>query len=527
MTAPAPLETGRVVAGRYRVEHEIGQGGMGAVYLVRHVHTDESLALKILHSQHRTDAQAVERFKREAKAPARIQSEHVARVTDADTAADLDGNPFYVVMELLRGTDLEKLVKERGALPPEIVVEYMRQTARALDKAHAIGIVHRDLKPENLFLTEREDGTPCIKLLDFGIARLADTEGLAHLQTQAGLVFGTPTYMAPEQAMGEVEMIGKASDIWAFGLVAFKLLVGKPYWSAKTLAHLYGQILTEPLVPASERGSTFGPAFDAWFSKCVVRPPDARFQSAGEAIAQLGAALGVQLAPRSNVSLVSANELDSGRARISMQDGTGPISLRDFRESAPRVSLEGVAPASMQQTAMEVPVARASLSDAQPIGTVAGVPKPSSSRAPLFIGIGALVAVVVIGGGVGIGLKLSSSSAASQGIVASSSAKPDSSAVAATASLASTGTVPSPEPTASAAPEPTAAGTAKVTGHARGTKSAQPAAATAAAPTHAPTREPTRDQRRRMEALQRLCDQGTFTAAECSQKRAAILREGG
>src|SRR3989337_1535438 len=124
---------------------------MGAVYAVQHVHTDESLALKVLHPQVLRDASAVERFRREARAPARITSEHVARVTDADTAADLDGAPFYV-MEFLRGRDLERILHEDGPIPPPLVVEYLRQAARALDKAHAIGIVHRDPSPGPLFL---------------------------------------------------------------------------------------------------------------------------------------------------------------------------------------------------------------------------------------------------------------------------------------------------------------------------------------------------------------------------------------
>ena len=141
---------------------------MGAVYLVRHVNTDERLALKVLHATVLANAMAVERFRREARAPAQIDSDHVVRVTDADTAPELNGAPF-LVMEFLKGQDLEHEV-EHGALPPDRVILYLKQTARALDKAHSLGIVHRDLKPENLFLAQRDDGTPCIKILDFGIA---------------------------------------------------------------------------------------------------------------------------------------------------------------------------------------------------------------------------------------------------------------------------------------------------------------------------------------------------------------------
>jgi len=256
VNAQAALEPGRVVAGRYRVERQIGAGGVGSVYLVRHVHTDEELALKVLQTHALKDASAVERFRKEARAPARIASEHVTRVTDADTAPDLDNAPF-LVMELLRGRDLTQLVAEGGPLAPPLVVELLRQAARALDKAHGMGIVHRDLKPDNLFLTQREDGSPCIKLLDFGIARIADGAP-AEMKTQAGLVFGTPGYMAPEQMTGEVDLISPASDIWAMGLVAFYLLVGRDYWSAGTLMALYARILSEPILPPSQRGSTSG-----------------------------------------------------------------------------------------------------------------------------------------------------------------------------------------------------------------------------------------------------------------------------
>jgi serine/threonine-protein kinase len=200
-------------------------------------------------------------------------------------------------MELLRGRDLERIVRENGPITAVNVVEYLRQMARALDKAHALGIVHRDLKPENLFLTEREDGSPCIKLLDFGIARLADVDGPA-LSTQVGYVVGTPNYMAPEQTAGDPARVGAGTDIWAIGLVAFKLLVGQEFFTGSTSAQLYAQILAEPIASPSERGSTLGPAFDAWFARCVTRNVGDRYPSAGEAVRGLAMAVGVELRER-------------------------------------------------------------------------------------------------------------------------------------------------------------------------------------------------------------------------------------
>src|SRR4051812_30827278 len=163
---------------------------MGSVYLVQHLHTEQQLALKLLHATVVQDEVALTRFRREARAPARVNSDHVVQVTDADVAPELGGVPF-LVMEWLRGQSLEDLVNERGALSPDAVVLYLRHAARALDKAHPLGIVHRDLKPDNLFLTVREDGTPCVKILDFGIAKLTGSDEPGALKaTGTGQIFG-------------------------------------------------------------------------------------------------------------------------------------------------------------------------------------------------------------------------------------------------------------------------------------------------------------------------------------------------
>jgi serine/threonine protein kinase len=292
------LAAGTVVAGRYRIERQLGQGGMGSVFLVQHVHTDERLALKLLHSTVVKDAATLDRFRREARTPARIDSDHVVRVTDADVAPDLDGVPF-LVMEYLRGEDMEHLAKRRETLPPGEVVLLLSQAARGLDKAHALGIVHRDLKPENLFVTQREDGTPCVKILDFGIAKVtggADVKDAGRL-TATGQIFGTPLYMSPEQAMAESDKICPQTDVWALGLIAHRLLTGKEFWTAETLTHLVAQIAFEPIPPPSERGCTLGPGYDEWFATCVNRQVSARFKTASEAVSALAAALRVTDSP--------------------------------------------------------------------------------------------------------------------------------------------------------------------------------------------------------------------------------------
>jgi serine/threonine-protein kinase len=292
---PESVVAGTVVAGRYRTQRRIGAGGMGEVYLVQHVHTDERFAMKVLLSTVISDDSALERFRREARTPARIDSEHVVRVTDADVAPELKGAPF-LVMELLRGEDLDHFVENHGAMTPRDVVQYLGQAARALDKAHALGIVHRDLKPENIFITRREDGSPHVKILDFGIAKFtsgATSDLVNKTATSPGQIYGTPLYMSPEQAKGESKKISPQTDIWALGLIANRMLSAKDYWDAETLTALIAQVVYEPMRKPSEKGFDFGPKYDAWFLRACDRDPDARFSTAGEAVFRLGQALGV------------------------------------------------------------------------------------------------------------------------------------------------------------------------------------------------------------------------------------------
>jgi serine/threonine protein kinase len=258
---------------------------MGAVYEVEHLHTGQRLALKILTSQ---PGASVERFKREARAASHIKSDHIVRVTDADVAPELGGASF-MVMDLLEGADLERATSDGPASPAD-VVEWLRQAARGLAKAHEAGIIHRDLKPENLFLTRREDGSPLVKILDFGIAKVSVE---ASSLTASDTLLGTPAYMAPEQTDSRGPTITHRADLYALGLIAFKLLTGRTYWRSGSLAQLMVQILAEPMPPASERGSTFGPAFDAWFERACDRDPDKRFASAKEQIDALAVALNV------------------------------------------------------------------------------------------------------------------------------------------------------------------------------------------------------------------------------------------
>ena len=299
-----------LIAGRYRPVKKLGEGNMGFIFEVEHERTGERLALKLMRTHVLAGAALLERFKREARAAARIKSDHVVRVIDADAALELGGT-LFMVMELLEGMDLDKAA---AGIPqsPAVVVEWLRQAALGLDKAHQLGIVHRDLKPENLFLTRNERGEPRVKILDFGIAKtLEDAPGT----TQSGQLLGTPLFMSPEQARTTDE-IGPAADRYALGLIAYKLLSGVDYWeSAPNVAGIIAQILYHPMVPPSARGVEFGDEFDAWFARACNRDPASRFASSMEVVEALGRALGLR------VSHTSFPSVSYGRIPVVAMDG--------------------------------------------------------------------------------------------------------------------------------------------------------------------------------------------------------------
>ncbi|MGK3988989.1 protein kinase [Sorangium sp. So ce136] len=274
----------------------IASGSMGAVYEVVHLGTERRRALKVMHAHLFEQADMRARFLREARIAANVQSDHIVDVFDADVD-EATGMPF-LVMELLGGESLGDRVERLGGLPPGEAMIYLHQTALALDQTHAASIVHRDLKPENLFITQRQDGTPCVKILDFGIAKLVVEGSNAAGATRT---LGTPLYMAPEQFRSRSRLTG-AADVYALGMMAYTLLVGSPYWSPEAsgaedviaFALIASRGPEEPPVQrARAQGAALPPGFDAWFARATAMDPAARFQTATEAVRALGAVLGV------------------------------------------------------------------------------------------------------------------------------------------------------------------------------------------------------------------------------------------
>ncbi|WP_437979358.1 protein kinase [Sorangium sp. So ce295] len=292
------LAEGIVFARRYRVVRLIATGAMGAIHEVTHIATERRRALKVMHAHLFQSEEMRERFKLEACITATIECEHIVDVFDAGVD-EATGMPF-LVMELLRGEELGERLKRTSRLPPADVVTYLHQAALALDRTHAANVVHRDLKPANLFLSQREDGSIRVKVLDFGVAKLVAEGATAAGATRS---LGTPLYMAPEQFQ-----VGKrltsAADIHALGMMAYTLLVGFPYWDPEAneasdvfaFAMLAVRGPQEPPVQrARSLGVTLPPGFDAWFARATALEPAARFRRATDAVSALGEVFGVPL----------------------------------------------------------------------------------------------------------------------------------------------------------------------------------------------------------------------------------------
>ncbi|MBV9946445.1 MAG: serine/threonine protein kinase [Myxococcales bacterium] len=281
------VKPGNVLAGKYRVERVLGQGGMGLVVAATHLQLDQMVALKFLLPEAMQSAETLARFSREARAAAKIRSEHVARVIDVGA---LESGMPYIVMEYLDGADLSGYAAQRGPLPIPEAADLTLQACEGVAEAHALGIVHRDLKPANLFLTRRPDGTPCLKILDFGISKQTTGARAAEAtnfdMTKTGAVMGSPYYMSPEQ-MRSTRAVDVRTDIWSLGIILYELVAGRVPFDAPSLPHLCAMILTDPLPPLRQFRPDVPPRFEALVLHCLEKAPELRFQS----VAELAAAI--------------------------------------------------------------------------------------------------------------------------------------------------------------------------------------------------------------------------------------------
>ena len=305
---------GDIVDGKYLVEEILGTGGMGVVLAARHMTLESEVAIKVLLPKFHKDGIVRERFLREARAAANLKSRHVTRILDV--GCDRLNAP-YIVMERLRGADLEALLQQHGPLEERVAVDYVMQACEALSEAHATGIVHRDLKPENLFL----DQDRCIKVLDFGISKLASDPKIL---TGTADLMGTPHFMAPEQFKSARDVTARA-DVWALGAILYRLLTNALPFDGKDFIELCAKIMTYAPTPLDARRSFLTPAVSAVVRRCLEKDPSQRYANAYE----LRQALRAAIAPATGTSstklaFAATLPLDAVTALATPVAATGP-----------------------------------------------------------------------------------------------------------------------------------------------------------------------------------------------------------
>ena len=270
MTDHGGFRVGAVLAGRYRVDRVLGQGGMGIVVQATHLQLYQPVAIKLLLPEMLGNQQVVQRFLREAQAAVRLKSEHVARVIDVGS---LETGAPYMVLEYLDGTDLSNI--PRAQLTVGGIIDLMLQACEALAEAHSLGIVHRDIKPANFFITRGTGGAPLLKVLDFGISKTPMT---GHNLTATQAVMGTPAYMSPEQ-MRSSRDVDHRSDIWSLGIVLYELVQGAPPFGGDTFSSMVLKVVNEPLPKLTVRLP--GDLQDVIY-RCLEKDPARRFQNVAE-----------------------------------------------------------------------------------------------------------------------------------------------------------------------------------------------------------------------------------------------------
>ena len=271
---------GTVAAGRYRVIKQLGEGGMGQVYLAEHIAIEKRIALKVLHAEYAHKGDIVARFQQEAISASRIKHPNVLDVFDF---GQLENGCFYLAMEFLEGNDLADEIQRSRVIEPYLAL----QICRALAAAHGKGVVHRDMKPENVFLQRTPDGEEVVKIVDFGIAQLRTNEEAAagaskRRLTRTGMIFGTPEYMSPEQAAGKHADL--RSDVYAVAIILYEMFTGAVPFTGETFLEVLNKHLngTMPPMPAVFPELQISPELQAVITRGLEKSPDTRYQSMNE-----------------------------------------------------------------------------------------------------------------------------------------------------------------------------------------------------------------------------------------------------
>jgi hypothetical protein len=428
------LEADVVVAERFRLNRQLGRGGMGSVWHATHLGLDVPCAVKFIEGEYALLPEAQSRFEREAKAAASLRSPHVVQILDHGV---WQGTP-YIAMELLDGEELGKRLQRLGRLSVPDVLKIVTQVARALTKAHAVGIVHRDLKPENIFLV-RDDDREIAKVLDFGIAKA--TGAIEGSNTKTGAMLGTPYYMSPEQAQG-IRAVDHRSDLWALAVIVFQALTGKLPFESEALGDLLVRIIVAPVPMPSQIVGDLPPGFDMWWAKASQRDPALRYQNAKEFADSLllvfGQSVGSARLGDSQGGIGGSASASAIAAPYALTPG-GYNTGSHFGMTPPPAGMTPL-PGGGPQT---LGFGTAAVTTGAPIAhTFAGIPGGPQSKKGLLIAAGAGFLVLVMGI-VGLSLALKGKSdpspAAASGAVAS--------VVASTAAPTPVALAPAPLPT--------------------------------------------------------------------------------
>lgn len=371
---------GQTLAGKYRIEEHMSDGGMGAVYRATHVLMDKTVAIKVLHPSLAADDNIVARFTREAKAASRISHPHALNVTDF---GESEAGVVFLVMEYLRGETLKEIIRRNGPMPLERVAEIVRQVGGALNAAHAEGVVHRDLKSDNIMLDEIGVNQDWAKVLDFGIAKIQEPEGHTDpALTAPNLVIGTPQYMSPEQC-SHSSNIDARSDIYSFGIIIYEMLTGHvPFTGDSPTAIMMKQIQDEPPSVLTERPD-LPPAVGTIIARALSKKPEDRFDSAGELAEALADAV-IEEGTETEPAFVAATE-EIERNEIA-SGNTDRIVVPTAANDMPR--------ATTSEEQDEATILHPSLFNETERNAQAAIPPPSASFNPMRITIPAIIFVI-------------------------------------------------------------------------------------------------------------------------------------
>ena len=385
------IQQGELLAGKYRVEQVLGAGGMGYVVAALHEQLGQRVAVKLLVPELCENEDSVTRFLREARAAVKIHSEHVARVLDVGELTN--GSP-YMVMEFLSGRDLSEELDQPGDLEIPVAIDYLLQASEAVAEAHSLGVIHRDLKPANLFLTHRPDGSPLVKVLDFGISKAINVDDSA-LEPAPSLtathsLLGSPAYMSPEQ-IRRPKYVDARTDIWSLGSILFELLTHDPPFNADSPLALLAAVVSDPLPSIRDRRPDVPLELEAVIAKCLEKNPDNRYQT----VAELADAL-APFAPHSQPSVTRISGiLRAASLRPSATDKS-PSSERTLQSPAGKHISELKTEQVQIKVITPAPSARSEKSTHTDWEATPSVAERSRRRAVFMATVG--MAAVVIGG---------------------------------------------------------------------------------------------------------------------------------